>query len=310
VTQIRPSGRQWTLHNSDSSAVVVEVGGGLRSYSVAGVEILDGYDEHEIAPACAGQTLAPWPNRVRDGRYRFAEEWRQLALNEPVLHNAIHGLVNWQRWELLQESADSVTVGCDLVPTPGYPWSMHLETTYTLGADGLRVTHLARNTGDQAAPFGLGTHPYLQIPGVPIEDLTLSVPARTRLLVDGRLLPIGAAKVAGSDFDFVEPRKLGSTTLDTAFGDLIRDEQGGSTVVMSAADGRTVKVWADSAFGWWQVFTSHTLTGPRHRRSIAVEPMTCPPDAMRSGRDLVTLAPGDTWQGTWSVSGGTAGGAV
>jgi aldose 1-epimerase len=302
VTEIRPSGRQWTLHHADSSAVVVEVGGGLRSYTVDGVEILDGYDEHEIAPACAGQTLAPWPNRVRDGRYRFGEEWRQLALTEPALHNAIHGLVCWQRWDLLEESPDSVTVGCDVAPIPGYPWALHLETTYTLDADGLRIEHRARNSGDEPAPFGLGTHPYLQIAGVPIEDLSLAVPARTRLLVDGRLLPIGAAKVAGGEFDFVEPRKLGGTALDTAFGDLIRDEQGGSTVVLSAADGRTVKVWADSAFHWWQVFTSHTLTGPRHRRSIAVEPMTCPPDAMRSGKDLITLAPGDTWQGVWRVS--------
>jgi aldose 1-epimerase len=303
VTQIRPSGRQWTLQHSDQTVVVVEVGGGLRRYAVSGIDVLDGFDEHEISPAGAGQTLAPWPNRVRDGRYRFGEEWRQLALNEPALHNAIHGLVCWQRWELLEERPDSLTVGCDLVPTHGYPWSLHLETTYTLGADGLQITHLARNTGEHDAPFGLGTHPYLHIPGVPIEDLALSVPARTRLLVDGRLLPIGAAKVAGGEFDFVEPRRIAGTALDTAFGDLIRDEQGGSAVVISAPDGRTVRVWADGAFHWWQVFTAHTLTGPRHRRSVAIEPMTCPPDAMRSGKDLVTLVPGGSWQGVWTISG-------
>jgi aldose 1-epimerase len=30
--------------------------------------------------------------------------------------------------------------------------------------------------------------------------------------------------------------------------------------------------------------------------------MTCPPDAFRSGRDLVVLEPGETWQGAWGIS--------
>ncbi len=69
------------------------------------------------------------------------------------------------------------------------------------------------------------------------------------------MLPIGAARVAGSEFDFAEPRRIGSHELDTTFGDLIRDVDGGSTVALSALDGRSVEVWADGAFGWWQVFT-------------------------------------------------------
>jgi aldose 1-epimerase len=30
--------------------------------------------------------------------------------------------------------------------------------------------------------------------------------------------------------------------------------------------------------------------------------MTCPPDAFRSGRDLVVLEPGQTWRGTWGIA--------
>jgi aldose 1-epimerase len=66
-------------------------------------------------------------------------------------------------------------------------------------------------------------------------------------------------------------------------------------------DGRGLRVWADAAFGWWQVFTADTLDPPRLRRSVAIEPMTCPPDAFRSGRDLILLEPGQTWQGTWGI---------
>lgn len=303
MTNLRSSGIQWNLRYQDQAATVVEVGGGLRSYAVGGAEILDGYGEDEICPASAGHVLAPWPNRVRDGRYRFGDHAYQLALSEPPMHNAIHGLVQWVRWHAVLETENSVTVEYVLPPHLGYPWELELQTSYTLGSQGLRIAHTARNLSDRPAPFGLGTHPYLRVPDVAIDDLTLSIPARTRLLVDSRKLPIGAAKVAGSDFDYSEPRRLGETVLDTAFGDLIRDEQGGSAVTMTAPDGRAVHVWADAAFNWWQLYTAHTLAGPRRRRSVAIEPMTCPPDALRSGRDLVILAAGGTWRGEWIVRG-------
>jgi aldose 1-epimerase len=130
------------------------------------------------------------------------------------------------------------------------------------------------------------------------------VPARSRLLLDGRLLPIGAARVAGTEYDFTQARPIGALELDTAFGDLVRDADGPDApteVTLSTSDGRGVAIWADAGFGWWQIFTSDTLGGGRRRRSVAVEPMTCPPDAFRSGRDLITLEPGQTWHGTWGI---------
>src|SRR5262249_45502104 len=150
-------------------------------------------------------------------------------------------------------------------------------------------------------PFGLATHPYVLVPGVPVDELTLRVPAHNRLLVDIRLLPIGAARVAGSEYDFTEGRRLGATVLDTAFGELDPDAEGGSHVDVTAPDGRGVTVWADAAFGWWQVYTSDTLPPDRLRKALAIEPMTCPPDAFRSGRDLVLLEPGATWRGAWGI---------
>ena len=37
------------------------------------------------------------------------------------------------------------------------------------------------------------------------------------------------------------------------------------------------------------------------RRSLAVEPMTCPPDAFRSGEDLIRLEPGGSFTSTWGI---------
>ena len=43
----------------------------------------------------------------------------------------------------------------------------------------------------------------------------------------------------------------------------------------------------------------------RRRRAVAIEPMTCPPDAFRTGTDLVELDPGESWQGAWGLRAGT-----
>ncbi|HEX8627746.1 MAG TPA: aldose 1-epimerase family protein [Catenuloplanes sp.] len=295
------SGTQWSIAAEGHEAVVVEVGGGLRSYRVAGVDRVDGYAEDEAAVASAGQVLAPWPNRIRDGRYSFGGTERQLALTEPVRHNAIHGLVNWTPWHLVERTDDAVTVECHLYPQPGYAWPLLLRTRWSVGAAGLRADHEVVNLGAEPAPFGLSVHPYLRLPGVAVDDLTLRVPARTRALTDSRMLPVGAVKVAGSEYDFTEPRRIAAAVLDTTFGDVQRDADGTSAVTLSAPDGTSVSLWADAAFRWWQVFTGDALSGARRRRSVAVEPMTCAPDAFRSGRDLIVLEPGQPWRASWGI---------
>lgn len=296
------SGIQWTIEADGHRAVLVEVGGVLRSYTAGDREILDGFAADEMSPASAGQILAPWPNRIRDGQYSFGGQQLQLALTEPARHNAIHGLTNWARWHAVQESPGSVTLAFDLPPQVGYPWSLTLRSRWTVSADGLRCDQEVVNTSDSEAPWGYSVHPYLQLTGVAVDDTLLKVPGRTRVLADSRLLPIGAVKVAGTEYDYTEPRRVGGAVLDTTFGDIAHDADGRSSVVIAAPDGSAqVEVWGDENFKWWQVFSGDTLHGERFRRSFAIEPMTCPPDAFRSGRDLIVLAPGQTWSASWGV---------
>jgi aldose 1-epimerase len=296
------SGTQWSIEADGHRAVVVEVGGVLRSYAVGDWDILDGFDADEMAPASAGQILAPWPNRIRDGHYTFEGTAYQLPLTEPARHNAIHGLTNWSRWTVADQAADSVTLQYELPPQVGYPWSLTLRTRWSVSADGLRCVQEVTNTSDANAPWGYSVHPYLRLDGVAVDDLLLRVPGRVRVLADARLLPIGAVKIAGSEYDFSERRRIGDAVLDTTFGDIDHDPDGGSAVTISAPDcSAEVTVWGDASFKWWQVFTGDTLPGPRRRRSVAIEPMTCPPDAFRSGRDLIVLVPGETWSASWGV---------
>jgi aldose 1-epimerase len=294
----------WALSWGDQHATVDQRGGGIRAYTVGGVPLLDGYGADEPSPGGAGQVLAPWPNRLRDGTYVFRGQQHALPITDPVSGTAIHGLVRRLPWRPLEVRASALTVGCELRPTAGYPFRVLLETRWSLSADGLRAQHRARCSGGGPAPFGLGVHPYIVVAGAAVDRLQLTVPADSVLRTDERHLPLGAEAVEGTSSDFRAGRPIGPAAMDTAFTALRRDGAGRATVRLSVPAGPSVEVWMDRAFGWVQVFTGDTLPLPRTRRSVAVEPMTCPPDAFNSGTDLVVLGAMSHWTGSWGIRPG------
>ena len=300
-----PSGAQLELGFGDQRAVVVEVGGGLRSYSASGGEVLDGYALDGMSTSGRGQVLVPWPNRLQDGSYEFDGRRHQLALNEPEARNAIHGLVRWVAWQVAEREPHRVVVEHALHPQPGYPFSLALAIEYTLSERGLEVRTTATNVGRDACPYGAGAHPYLTAGTATVDPLVLRAPGRTVLESDDRGLPTGRAPVDGTDYDFREPRAIGATKLDNAFTDLERDEDGRARVeVRDPATGRTVTLWVDGSYTHLMLFTGDPLPDV-DRRSLAVEPMTCPPNAFRTGDDLIRLEPGESTAGAWGIVAST-----
>jgi aldose 1-epimerase len=298
-----PTGAQWAIGHGRQEAVVTEVGATLRAYNVDGVEVVQGFGPHEWCHAARGQVLAPWPNRLGDGRYEWRGTVVQAALDEPELSNAIHGLVRWVPWQLEAHAQNVVSLRCPLRPTPGYPWLVDLRLEYRLRRDGLAVTAQARNLGTDAAPFGLGFHPYLTV-GERVDTAQLRVPAASRLVLDARSLPTGEVQtVAGTELDFRRVRAIGPTRLDTAYTDLEREPDGSVVVELSdPGTGRGAALWADDRFRYLMCYTGDTMKDvARRRTAVAIEPMTCPPDALRSGRDLVVLEPGEVWEATWGI---------
>ncbi|MGH3414109.1 MAG: aldose 1-epimerase family protein [Marmoricola sp.] len=295
LTALPPSGEQWTLRSGDWEATVVGTGGGIRRLVRAGREVLAGYAEDGPVVGARGQLLLPWPNRIRDGAYDFDGQHRQVPLTEAARHNAIHGLTRWCSWHALERDADRVVLGYRLPGQPGYPWTLDLRADYQLSADGLSVTLSAGNRSTSAAPFAAGMHPYLA-PRGGVDTARLTLPAATRQLVDARLLPTRTEPVAG-DYDFRGGRPVGAVVLDDAFTDLDRDADGTARCRLD-----DLELWLGPGWRWVQVFTADTLDGRDRRASVAIEPMTSPPDAFNSGRDLVVLAPGETWTGRFGLT--------
>jgi aldose 1-epimerase len=299
VTTTAPplSGEQMELRLDDQRAVVVEVGGGLREYDVAGRQILDGYGDDEVCPAAAGAILVPWPNRVRGGRWEYDGTGQQLDLTEPGAGNAIHGLTRWTPWRLRRIDAAAATASVRIHPRPGWPLLVDVSVDWRLGPDGLTATLIAVNAGTRHAPFGCGFHPYFAVDGG-ASAATLMLPARRRLVLDGGV-PTGetvAFAPGGGAF------AVGEQVLDDCLDDLGRDERGVARASVIGADGRGAELWCDAALTHLMVFTADTLPPERRRRSVAVEPMSCPPDALRSGDGLVWLEPGGAATFRWGIS--------
>jgi aldose 1-epimerase len=299
------SGEQFEIEAAGYRAVVVECGATLRLLEHAGRPLLHGFGEDEMSTAGRGQLLMPWPNRIRDGVYRFDDRDHRLGLSEPSQGNAIHGLVRWAAWTPEEHGASSVSLDYRLMAQSGYPWTLDLHVLYDLSAEGLTVTQTATNLSDRPAPYASGAHPYLSAGPAPVDGWELTLPAARRLLADERQIPTGEEEVGGTPYDFRVSRPLRDTRLDDGFGDLERDQAGIATAqVRDPATGRGAALWVDRHHPWLMVFTGDAGWNPP-RQALAVEPMTAPPDAFRSGRDLLTLAPagepGDEVSVSWGV---------
>jgi len=299
-----PSGRQYEIRSGRQSAVLTEVGGALREYRVDGRTLLDGYGEDEMCSGARGQSLIPWPNRIRAGRYAWDGRQLQLDLSEPEKGGAIHGLTRWANWDVLEHAADKVSFACTLHACQGWPWVLDCRLDYRLDEGGLEVRTTAVNRSGTPCPYGTGAHPYLST-GAPVIDACLAqVPGRTYLPVDEAGIPTGREPVEGTGYDLRSLTELGGRQIDVAYTDLARDAGGRARVRLLRPDRSAgAELWVDEAYPYLEIFTGDTLPEPERRRTgLGVEPMTCAPNAFNSREGLVVLQPGQTHTAAWGVS--------
>ncbi|MCY4666723.1 MAG: aldose epimerase, partial [Rhodococcus sp.] len=159
-------------------------------------------------PLSAGLVLAPWPNRIRDGRFMFDGIEHQLEITEPALGNASHGFVRRRNWSLVDHTYERVELSVDVGLHKGWPYPLQLTVAYEVGAEGLTVTHTATNKGATSSPFGLGMHTFIRAGDFPLDECALHLAAGTRLPIDpARMLPNADSQaVAGTDYAFRQPR--------------------------------------------------------------------------------------------------------
>jgi len=304
------SGSALTITAGGYTAELASVGATLRTLRHEGRDLVVPFDADEVRPAFRGAVLAPWPNRVVDGRYTFgsgadgAATEHQLALTEPKRQHALHGLVAWTDFRIVAHQPDRAVLAMTVPAQDGYPFRVEVLVEYRVDADGLHTTITGTNTGPDAAPWGTGPHPYLVGGPGRVDDWTLTLPAAEVLEVtEDRLVPTGLAPVH-DEFDMRAATRIGERFVDHAYTGFERDADGTATIVLTADDGHGVRVAFGPECPWVQVHTADHVVPEYHRAGLAVEPMTCAPDAFNAGADagLVVLEPGASHAASWTIA--------
>lgn len=288
-------GKTIQLNAGHYQAKIVTVGAGMAELTHGGRHLILPHKPQEMPPAHLGKVLLPWPNRVANGCYQHHGETYNLAVNDPISHTAIHGLLAWRDWQISHQSATEVSLTIFLPPSYGYPFALLAEVTYQLDAtSGLQVSIAAQNIGDQPAPYGAGAHPYLTCNREKIDRCTLTIPAQQAFSVDRHGIPMALHSIEHGDLDFTLPRPIEATQIDHT---LKTASAGTQWEVRIASSSQSMSTWLRSDQPWLQIYSGEKV----ERLGLAVEPMTCPPDAFNSGIDLISLAPQETHRLHFSI---------
>jgi aldose 1-epimerase len=297
-----PSGEQIAIAHGDQRAVVTEVGATLRTYVKGGVSVVEGFAGEEVSTNARGQVLYPWPNRMGDGEWSFSGRVAQPRIDDVAHATAIHGLVRWLPFRIDAVNQNRCVLSLLLHPSPDYPFTSEIQVAYHLGSLGLTVTTTVTNRDGVPLPFGVGFHPYLAVTTPTIEGALLEIPAKSYIAVDDRQLPTGEIlPLAGNPLDFSTRKSVSGHDIDMTYTDLIRDDSGLAVATIEDSHGGLVELSADRNFPYLQAYSGDNNEKGHRRTSVAVEPMTCPPDALRSGKDIVVLEPGQHWAGSWRL---------
>jgi len=293
------TGDQYELEFGDLTATITQVAAAVRTLRFGDTDLVEPFPADAPPPSGAQIVLVPWPNRVKDGTWELDGEQQRLSLTEPAAGNAIHGLLRYRPYELVERTDSSVTQRAPIYPELGYPFLLDTRVTHELDTEGLTVTHTIENVGDRPAPVAIGAHPYLRIGDVPPEELRLTVVGGTHYDVDDRLNVTGTSPVQqGSPLDLSGGRRVSELDVNDGYGDLPSP----IAHVLEADDGRRVVLWSDDDFGYVQVFTHRKFaTKQPGEVALAVEPMTAPANALNSGEGLRWLAPGESWTASWGI---------
>ena len=222
--------------------------------------------------------MAPWPNRIANGRFTWEGREYQVPLDGKP--HAIHGRVYNKAWRVASLQPDECTLACEL--DDGWPWEGTVEQTFLMWTRRLEVCLLVNS--EEVFPVGLGWHPWLRRDAFGASDVRVTVPADARYVLESNL-PTGQVVPVEGVFDLRAGPSLGERRLDDCYRDLSGD------VVI---DWGRLKLGIELHMPG-QELTPHVqvFTPPE---ALCVEPQTCAVDAFNlaargsTGTGLLTSA--------------------
>ncbi len=275
------------IANSEIEVGISKFGARLTCLNLDGFRLLANLEEG-LPIGSSGQLLCPWPNRIKDGIYCYNSSTYRLAIDEIKNNNAIHGLAKNLYFEVLSVDDNEMVLFSHLAPQNGYPWHLKILVKVEISGNVVAVKISAKNLSDKTAIFGNGWHPYFTFDGGLIDDYELKIPAKKVKITDERSIPVGEKNVLGSEYDFNVSRLIGSTVFDTCYFDFTSYKE-----IELKSKNHLIKVRLNQGYDYLMVYSGDTLRTDLQRKAIAIEPMTCPPDAFNSREGIIEIEPNE-----------------
>lgn len=243
------------------------------------------YDESTESAGFKGLKLSPFPCRITKGSYTFNGIAYQFQPNRDgaVLHGFLYNKSFTVAKKHADETAAQLVLQYDYAgDIAGFPFPYTCTVTYTLEkGNTLTVSTVIKNTGDSSMPVADGWHPYFTFGGK-VNDLLLEFRSEemlefVNLIPTGKTIPFR---------DFVQPSLIDGREIDNSFV-LNFSQPQPMCILRDPESNRQLEIYPQKGYPYLQIYI------PPHRRSIAIENLSAPPDAFNNGMGLLLLEPGE-----------------
>lgn len=254
------------------------------------VSVLSGYRSEDDVRLMhhskfAGSKLSPFPNRVVDGKYSYANKDYQLPVNEYDSQNQLHGLLHNRKFEVIEtegtEDQALLKLRCEYLGVDqGFPFTYTIDVDYILSESGVEIKTSIQNTGDTDMPIADGWHPYFYFKS--LNEVALEIG-------DAERVSSNVGNEIGPENGFEELKPLGTQDFDDCFK-LNANTEKHAVKLVDEAQGIALDVWQSSKEGQYSYCQIYT---PPTRDQIAIEAVSCPPNALNTKESLITLSPNE-----------------
>ncbi|WP_109829423.1 aldose 1-epimerase [Reichenbachiella versicolor] len=276
--------------------VLSDFGAGINDLGITNsdgntVSVLSGYrSEDDIRllhhTKFAGSKLSPIPNRTVDGQFQFNGQDYQFSVNEFGNRNQLHGLLHNVKFEeqKVVESDEKALLELKhgyLGTAQGFPFSYTVSIIYTLNVSGVEIKTVIDNTGSIDMPIGDGWHPYFKFENLNEVELHMGAAERVSSLVNNPLKPVHG---------FENASLIGELALDDCFK-VSESNDKFNVRLKDARRGLEFSLWQTIGEGQYKYCQIYT---PPSRKEIAIEPVSCPPNALNTKDSIVVLSVGQS----------------
>ena len=285
---------QVLITNSDlkfKAIIYPNLGASLQKLSINEMDLIDGISNNEeglndYKSTYKSSILFPFPNRIKNGTYEFKGKKHKLNINEIPLNNSLHGCIYNTNFTLKNNNVNnneaSVTLNySNKGSTSGFPFPYNIDLTYTFTPHKVSLNFVVLNCGNEAFPFGIGWHPYFKTNN--IIGSILDFNATHQYLFNKQMIPSSKTPLKHQT-----PLKIGTTFLDDCF---ITNKP--ATNFKTSEYDLNLEFSSKEKESYLQVYT------PPHRKSIAIEPMTCAPNSFNNKDGLLILQPNEKFN--WEI---------